>query len=52
MYTIGLSATPKRADGLSYLLNWFLGDIMYQEGARVNTKVVAKIINFERINIK
>jgi superfamily II DNA or RNA helicase len=47
MYTIGLSATPKRADGLSYLLNWFLGDIMYQEGARVNTKVVAKIFNYK-----
>jgi len=47
MYTIGLSATPKRADGLSYLLNWFLGDIMYQEGSRVNTKVVAKIFNYK-----
>ena len=47
MYTIGLSATPKRADGLSYLLNWFLGDIMYQEGARVNKKVVAKIFNYK-----
>jgi superfamily II DNA or RNA helicase len=50
MYTIGLSATPKRADGLSYLLNWFLGDIMYQEGSRINTKVAVKIFNYKSDN--
>eukprot|EP01087_Luapelamoeba_hula_P012623 TRINITY_DN3528_c0_g1_i4.p1 TRINITY_DN3528_c0_g1~~TRINITY_DN3528_c0_g1_i4.p1 ORF type:complete len:732 (-),score=179.31 TRINITY_DN3528_c0_g1_i4:8-2203(-) len=28
-YLLGLSATPKRRDGLSYVLHWFLGDIVY-----------------------
>jgi superfamily II DNA or RNA helicase len=50
MYTIGLSATPKRADGLSYLLNWFLGDIMYQEGSRINKKAVAKLFYYKSID--
>lgn len=47
MYTIGLTATPKRADGLTYLLNWFLGDIMYKEDKRINKKVAVKILNYK-----
>ena len=29
-YTLGLSATPERADGLTPVLNWFLGPIAFQ----------------------
>jgi superfamily II DNA or RNA helicase len=29
-YTIGLSATPKRADGCEYIFKWFIGDIAFQ----------------------
>ena len=29
-YTIGLSATPKRADGCEYVFKWHIGDIVYQ----------------------
>ncbi len=27
-YTIGLSATPKRKDGMTKVINWFLGDVL------------------------
>lgn len=30
LYTIGLSATPKRSDGCEYVFKWFIGDIVYQ----------------------
>lgn len=46
-YTLGLSATPIRADGLSYVLDWFLGKMMYREEARVNTQVVVKKLNYK-----
>lgn len=49
-YTIGLSATPYRADGLMRVTNWFLGDIMYQIKIRTNNQVVAKIINYYTTN--
>ena len=29
-YTLGLSATPDRADGLTKVFKWFLGDIVFQ----------------------
>jgi superfamily II DNA or RNA helicase len=30
LYTIGLSATPKRSDGCEYIFKWFMGDIVYK----------------------
>jgi superfamily II DNA or RNA helicase len=45
-YTLGLSATPIRADGLSYVLDWFLGKIMYREETHINTQVVVKKLNY------
>ena len=50
LYTIGLSATPQRADGLTYLLYWFLGEIMYKEQKRVNKMVAVKIFNYQSTN--
>lgn len=45
-YTIGLSATPYRSDGLMRVTNWFLGDIMYQIKLKINNQVMTKIITF------
>jgi superfamily II DNA or RNA helicase len=33
-YSIGLTATPKRKDGLTKVFTWFLGDIAYQTKKR------------------
>ena len=30
-YTLGLSATPNRADGLSQVFKWYLGEIVYKD---------------------
>ena len=30
LYNLGLSATPKRKDGLSKVFEWYLGDMVYQ----------------------
>ena len=38
-YMLGLSATPKRSDGLSKVIHWFLGPICYQ-GARQQKQTV------------
>jgi superfamily II DNA or RNA helicase len=44
-YTIGLSATPNRADGLTKLINWFIGDNMYNVPAKQDNSV--KVILFD-----
>ena len=33
-YTIGLSATPNRADGCEYVFKWHLGDIVYKSNEK------------------
>jgi len=33
-YTIGLSATPKRADGCEYVFKWHLGNIVYKSNEK------------------
>lgn len=45
-YTIGLTATPKRTDGLIDVLYWFLGDIMYKGKLKTNNQVVVKQITY------
>jgi len=49
VYTIGLSATPKRKDGLEKVFHWFAGPMLYHETAATKHQVQVKIINF---NIK
>jgi superfamily II DNA or RNA helicase len=46
-YTLGLSATPERADGLSKIFHWYLGPIIYQEKIKVVDNVKAKIFKFK-----
>jgi len=45
--TIGLSATPKRADRMEKILYWYFGDIMYKSEVEENSKVLVNIINYD-----
>jgi superfamily II DNA or RNA helicase len=45
-YTLGLSATPTRTDGLSKVFEWFLGDIVYLIKKREQEKVKVKMIEY------
>jgi superfamily II DNA or RNA helicase len=46
-YTLGLSATPKRADGLSKVFEWYLGPIVYLIKKREEENVNVKLISYE-----
>ncbi len=45
-YTLALSATPDRTDGLTKVMHWFLGETIYREKIRVNNQVIAKVFNY------
>lgn len=45
-YTIGLSATPDRADGMTKVINWHIGDILYEMEKKYNYRVLVKKIFF------
>lgn len=45
-YTIGLTATPNRTDGLINVVKWYLGNIMFQKKLQTNNQVIVKQINF------
>lgn len=46
-YTIGLSATPYRKDGLTPVLFNYLGDIIYKKEKAGDNRVMVKIFNYE-----
>ncbi len=46
-YTIGLSATPRRADGCEYVYKWHIGDIVYSSTSERKGKEV--IVNFIKL---
>ena len=48
-YMLGLSATPERKDKLMYVINWFLGPMLYQSNTAdtVDDKVKVEVIEFE-----
>jgi superfamily II DNA or RNA helicase len=46
-YTIGLSATPKRDDGLSKVFYWFLGDMIFQKEKKKNNSVNVNVLKFK-----
>jgi superfamily II DNA or RNA helicase len=46
-YTLGLSATPNRADGLSKVFQWHLGDIVFKINKREEENVRVKLIEYE-----
>lgn len=45
-YTLGLTATPERKDGLSYIFKYFLGDIVYQQPHRTDTSIEVKAYHY------
>jgi len=45
-YTLALSATPYRNDGLIKVMHWCLGETIYREKIRINNQVSAKIFNY------
>jgi len=50
-YMIGLSATPERADGLSYLFKWHIGDIVYKsKNERNGLEPIVKLIKLNSSN--
>jgi len=51
-YTLGLSATPKRSDGLTKVINWYLGDIMYKLERKGVNNVNIKVFNYHTTNNK
>ena len=46
-YTLGLSATPTRADGLTKVFQWHLGDMVYKINKREEENVDVKMIKYE-----
>ena len=45
-YTLGLSATPTRADGLTKVFQWHLGEIVYKINKREEENVKVKLIKY------
>ena len=46
-YTLGLSATPKRLDGLSKVFEWYLGNIVFSIKKRDDNNVNVKMIMYK-----
>ncbi|VBB18057.1 superfamily II DNA or RNA helicase [Yasminevirus sp. GU-2018] len=44
-YTLALTATPYRGDGMIKVMYWFLGGTMYRESIKINKNVIVKVIN-------
>ena len=45
-YTLGLSATPDRADGMTKVIKWHVGDILYEMEKKYNYRVLVKKVFF------
>ena len=52
-HMLGLSATPDRKDGLMYVIEWFLGPILYKSdsGDKVDAKVHVEVYKHEPADI-
>ena len=46
-YTLGLSATPDRKDGLTKVLYWFLGPMFYKMEAQVEGELIVHRLDFD-----
>ena len=51
-YTLGLSATPERADGLTPVLHWFLGPIAFHVERKNQQSTRVKIVDFTHAHFK
>jgi superfamily II DNA or RNA helicase len=46
IYQLGLSATPKRPDGLSKVFHWFLGPVLYEAKKTNSTNVQVMAVHY------
>ncbi len=51
-YTLSLTATPYRGDGLIRIMYWFAGGTIYREKMKINKNVIVKMIHFKSTNKK
>jgi superfamily II DNA or RNA helicase len=49
-YILGLTATPKRADKLTKVLHWHVGDVLYRQKKKPNKQVLTKIFKYSSKN--
>ena len=47
----GLSATPKRKDGLTKVFEWYIGDIAYKSKEKLNDTVQVNIIKYKNTDV-
>lgn len=47
IYSLGMTATIERKDGLSHILNMYLGDICYRDVSDLYTNVLVKVIHYK-----
>lgn len=45
--TLGLSATPRRADGLTKVFKWYLGEVIFKSARPRDDRVVARVARVE-----
>lgn len=45
-YTLALSATPYRGDGLIKVLHWYVGNTIYQQKYKINNQVSVKVFTY------
>jgi superfamily II DNA or RNA helicase len=45
-YSLALTATPYRSDGLIKIMHWYVGDTIYRETLQTNNQVVSKVIHY------
>ena len=51
-YMLGLSATPERRDGLSKVIHWFIGPIIFEKCLEGRDEIVVRVVNYyPKINI-
>lgn len=51
-YTLGLSATPDRKDGMSKVFKWYLGDIIYESPEEKDSDVLVNIYKYKDLDEK
>ena len=51
-YTLSITATPYRNDGLIKIMYWFCGGTIYREKIKINKNVIVKLINYKSTNKK
>ena len=45
-YMLGLSATPERKDGLSRVIHWFIGPIVFEKCLEGRNEIVVRVVNY------